>query len=440
MGLNYLICYATIVSIISICAWIRKKNMIYCSLWTANAVSGIFCVLCKVYQDTLVGHSVWHDRWYDLSDTTLWGYLFLILCCWIAFKPFKNFDKSNTLAKLGEEQKTKNFFVLFAYIYVCVAFLFIITSINGIKNTLGISDYGALRTSLFSNGENEGGGAVTSNFIASFALKLCVQFKYLSLFVSFSLIKEKMRTSLAVILIFITFFVYYVNCAASAARGGLLIFLICSFLIGSMFYPYLSKANKRKIIIGASVLAGLVLVFFMAVTISRFADDGGGGNPILRNISFYLGHGPIEFSKITGSLKDFAYGETIIGRLLNHYFGTAYSWTDISIQIGFPQIGAVFVTYLGYMYTDFGIFGCLLFVGTWAWVMNDIIKKRPNSISTFFFFSYYLHYYITGVFTIGRLEYASLITSSLIYFIIRAIEKDPNVRKYFTAKVVVFKR
>lgn len=437
MGLNYLIGYATIICIITLRVWIKKENFIYCSLWTVNAVSGVFCVLCKVYQDTLVGHSAWHDRWYDLSDTTWWGYLFLIICCWIAYKPFKNFNKSNTLEKLGENRKTINCFVIFSYIFICLALLFILTSLNGVKSTLGINDFGALRSSLFSNGENEGSGAVASKFIANVALKLCIQFKYLSIFTAFTLIKEKKRTPLAVLLLFITFFVYYVNCAASAARGGMLIFLICSGLIGSMFFKYLSRANKVKIFIAAGILFGMVFVFFMVVTISRFANDGGGGNPILRNISFYLGHGPIEFSKVTGSLKEFAYGKTIIGRLVSHYFGTPYSWTDISDQIGFPQIGAVFVTFLGYMYTDFGIIGCILFVTIWSRIMNDILRKRPNNISTFFFFSYYLHYYVTGVFTIGRLEYASLITTTIIYLIIRAIELDPRVRSLFTLKFTI---
>lgn len=251
------------------------------------------------------------------------------------------------------------------------------------------------------------------------------------------MLKEKTHKLLSVLIIIVTFFVYYVNCAASAARGGLMIFMICSGLIGMLFFPYLSKANKRKVVIGAGAVGGLVIAFFMIVTISRFGNDGGGGNPILRNISFYLGHGPIEFSKITGSLTDFAYGRTIIGRLISHYFGTYYSWDSICVDIGFPSIGPVFVTYLGYMYTDFGVVGCIVFVSVWAYITNQILKKRPNNVSSFFFFAYYLHYYITGVFTIGRLEYASLITTTLLYFIIRAVELDPRVRRVFSMRIVL---
>ncbi|MBO4701118.1 MAG: oligosaccharide repeat unit polymerase [Lachnospiraceae bacterium] len=429
----YLIIYAIIVCLITIKAYIKKENLIYRALWTMFAVSAVFSVICKLDQGTFVGYGVLHNRWYDLSDTTWWAYALIIVCNLIAFKPLKEFNKNDEIQQFGSDVKMKKFFVEFAYIYLLFSLFYIITSLSIIRGVIGISDFGALRASLFSNSENEGSAVMATNIISKMVFKLCLRFRFLSIFIAFAMIKERTKVYLACLLIADTFFLYYLNCAATAARGGLLIFVFIIGVIGLIFFPYLSKANKRRVFIGGIIIFGIVFLFFMAVTLSRLASDKGGGNLLLRNISFYLGHAPIEFSKITGSLTDFAWGKTILGRLASHFFKTPYSWPTISNQIGFPDIGAVFVTYLGYMYTDFGAVGCIAFVLLWMLFTNYILKKRPNKISTIFFFLYYLSFYVTGNFTVGRLEFAAVTTTFVMYFVIRFIERAPALRRLFTA-------
>lgn len=430
--LIFLIAYALVVCLVTIRAYLKKENLIYRALWTMFAVSAVFCVICKVDQGTFVGYGPQHNMWYDLSDTTWWGYALIILCNFIAFKPIREFNKHDVLRHFGKEKRLQAFFVEFAYIYLLLSVFYIVTSFGIIRGILGVSDFGKLRTSLYSNAENEGGVALANNFVSSFAVKLCLRFRFLSVFVAFSMIKEKVKIPIASLLIADTFFLYYLSCAATAARGGLIIFLFISGIIGLLFYPYLSKANRLRVFVGGIVLLSIVFLFFMAVTISRLASDSGGGNLLLRNVSFYLGHAPIEFSKITGSLTDFAWGKTIVGRLASHFFGTSYNWKSIASQIGFPPIEALFVTYLGYMYTDFGAVGCLAFVSLWMLFLYQIIRKRPYNISTIFFFLYYLSFYVTGNFTVGRLEFAAVVTTFVLYFVIRLIERTPLLRRLFS--------
>ncbi len=398
-------------------------------MWVAYAVSGIFCVLCKIYQKELVGSGISHNMWYDLSDTTLWGYLLITLCCLIAFRPFEVFDKNNALEILGNGCGSRQFYSLYSFAYIFCALVFIALSFSTVRSLLSAGDLGLVRTTLYGNADNESNFVMTTNFVANVCYKLCLQFKYLSVFIAFTMIKEKYKTIQAVALLGLTFFVYYLYATGNAARGGLLIFCFCSLLIGTCFWQYLSKANKRKVIIGASVLFGVVLSFFLAVTISRFGNDGGGGNPLVRNICFYLGHGPIEFSKVTGSLERFAYGKTIIGRLANHYFGTPYSWESVQSQIGYPPLGPVFVTYLGYIYTDFGSIGCIIFFWMWSQFMCKLIRRSPRRISTIFLFLYYLSYFVTGIFAVGRLEYAAMITAFFLFLCIRFVE-DVLLQRY----------
>lgn len=432
MKLSFLIIYAVLMCGLTVRSFFKKKNNIYCSLWIAYSVSAVFCVLCKLYQKDLVGIGYSQNMWYDLSDTTLWGYLLIVLCCLIAFRPFALFDKNNKLVEFGSSKGAKQFFKLYAFGYILCAVIFILLSINTVISLLNIRNFGVIRLSLYSNGENESNFIMTTNFVANVCYKLCLQFKYLSVFVALAMFKEKVSTRLATGLLLSTFFVYYLYANGNAARGGLLIFIFCIMLIGICFFKYMSKNNKRKLLIIVAAIFGVVMSFFIAVTVSRFGNDHGGGNPILRNICFYLGHGPIEFSKITGSLNDFAYGKTIIGRLLNHYFGTPYSWESVQAEIGYPSIGPVFVTYLGYLYTDFGSIGCILFVTLWSQFICRLLRKSPNRISTIFLFLYYLSYFVTGIFAVGRLEYAALITAHLIFFAIRLIEDilKANSSKY----------
>lgn len=437
MELLYLIIYACTLCFITIRAYSKKNNPIYCAIWTAYSVSGVFCVLCKMYQETLVGTGIYHDYWYDLSDTTWWGYLIIIVCNIIAFKPIKIFDSGHSLVDFGVDDKDKRFFILFSYAYIISSLIFILPSIGNILSVFSITDLGELRSSLYANSENEGSVVVASNIVSNFCFKLCLLTKYLAVFNAYVMIKEKMRPILSSFLLIMVFLLVFINSSATAARGGMLIFIYCSGLVGLCFYKYLSKVNRLRIIATATVFLAIVVIFVAQVTMSRFMSDGGGGNPIIRNICFYLGHGPIEFSKITGCLTDFAYGKTIIGRLISHYIGIPYSWETIAYSIGYPNIGALFVTYLGFLYTDFGIVGCILFTFIWSKITYNMIKKRPNNISTIYFFLYYLSFYTTGVFVVGRLEYAALITTTIIYLIMRVIEKDPNMRKYFTCKIIL---
>ena len=422
MGFFYLICYAIITCLITVGAFKKKKNVIYCALWSEYAISSVFCVLCKVYQADLVGFSVMHNKWYDLSDTTWWGYALIIICNLLAFKPIEMFDKNSSIGDIGKCNGTKKYMKAYAYAYILTALFFVILSFDSIKYFLSVSDFGALRSSLYGNNANESTLVMTNNFIANICYKVCNQFKYMSVFVSLLMLKERYHIKIAVSLVFTTFAIYYIYASANAARGGLLIFVFCSFLMVLTFYKYMSPSLKCMLIILCAVCGVVVFSFFLAVTLSRFSTDLNDGNTLLRNISFYLGHGPIEFSKITGSLKSFAYGKTIIGRLLNHYMGTPYSWEKIQLDIGYPSIGPVFTTYLGYIYTDFGVLSCIVFTWLWSYFMCKQLKKHRLRLSSVFVFLYYLSFYVTGNFVVGRLEYAGLITTLIISFIIRCIE------------------
>ena len=418
---SFLLLYALILVGITIYSFKSRKATIYSLMWFAYAVSAVFCVLCKCFQKELVGISPMHNMWYDLSDTTLWGYLLIVFCCFISFRPFYLFNQNNQLDDLGRSKFGRNFCVFYSYMYLIGILIFVILSFSSIKKILSIEDFGALRSALYNNSENESAFVMTSNFIADFCYKMCLQFKYVSVFIAFILIKENIHFKLSLILLISTFSLYYLYAMGNAARGGLLIFVFCIFLLGLTFFRFFPKKSKRIILLLACVIFFVVLILFMVITISRFGDTKVS-NPIIKNICFYLGHGPIEFSKLTGSLEHFSYGKAIGGRLLNHYFGIPYSWETVQKETGYPQIGPVFTTYLGYLYTDFGSIGCIAFCFVWSQLLCLLLKKSHNKLSTIFLFTYYLSYFVTGIFVIGRLEYAAIITKHILFLCILVVE------------------
>lgn len=418
----YIAIYAVVIVFIMASAVIRTNSLAYKVVWIVYAVIATASLACVVFQDQLLGHGGALDYWYNLSHTTLWGYLLLAACCFIAFQPFKAFGANDALASFATSVRDKKLMAIYAYILIAFSIVFICLSAGSISSALHTSDYGALRSDLFGNSENESSLVIATNPLANICFKLCLQFKYLSVFVVCGMLKSNYKKGLAVGLLAFTFFDYYIYTAANASRGGLLIFCLCTLVVIGTFFKYFSPSLKHALRISILVVSVAVFSYIAAVTISRFADDGGGGNAVVRNIAFYLGHAPIEFSRITGSLDHFANGDVILGRLANHYFGSFYSWDILALRIGYPQIGPLFVTYLGFIYCDLGPIGCLIFFSICSFLMNYLIRKCPNRPSTIFIFMYYMHYFITGAFVVGRLEYASLITSLVIWAALRVLE------------------
>lgn len=392
----------------------RRKGKVYTILWMLSAISALFCLLSIIFQSYLIGNSATKQFWYDLSDTTLWGYLLIVLCNYIAFKPFSIIEKRQILTNFGKSNLEKSYMKFFAYGYLLLAFLFILLSFRNIISAFQVSDYGALRTSLYANSDNESTFVMTTNVFANICFKMCLQLKFVSVFVAIIMFKENYKRFLSILLAGVTFFIYFAYASGNAARGGILVFAMITGLILIMVLDSFSKSAKRKIIILVGILGALVVSFFITVSVSRVATDLSGGNLLLKNFVFYLGHGPIEFSRLTGSLNDLAYGKVIIGRLLNHYFGMPYSWEAIQLEIGYPSIGPLFITYLGFLYVDFGIIGCVGFVSIWSILTIKLLKKGRFRLSTAYMFLYYMYYFVQGTFSVGRLEYAALITTTVI--------------------------
>lgn len=421
VGIAYLSVYVVAVWVLLVISFTRGTHWVYRLLWLVYAISATVCLLNVLFQEQLVGRGIMQDMWFDLSNTTWWSYGLLVLCCIIAFRPLTSFDQYSKFERFGIGGRQRQIVVVFAYTYVIVVALYIGLSWGNIVSGLNVADFGDLRMATFANADNESTASMSDNVFGSLFFRVSYQLRCLAMFLAFSLMRRKGRRLIAFLLAGSSSFIVYISSQITAARGGLIVYAICVLLIGMYSLRGIQKVTKKWIYISGGASLFVVFTFFARVTEERFGEEGSSGE-IIRNIFFYMGHAPIEFSTITGSLNHLAWGEVIVGRIMNLYTGASYDWQQIQTDIGYPPIGPVFNTYLGYLYTDFGVVGCIAFVLVWARYMDHLLKVRQNYMSTLFLLGYYLHFFVTGLFAVGRLEFASVITAFGVHMGLRLLE------------------
>lgn len=436
MEIIYLYIYAILQAVIIAHAIRHKKSKMYIFIWTCYFVSAVFCILCKTFQDTLVGRGGLHDEWYNLSDTTLWGYLLIIICNLVAFKPFERYTTHKFIDNYGKRSGDYLILKYTAYGFLFLFFLYLATSANVIVGAFAINDYGALRNALFNNVSHESTAVMSANVIGRLCFKVCWNLKLIVVFCGFVLISKK-KKALGFLLLACDFALVIIQSQINASRGGLLIFLFCALLCAIPIIEQLPKNIKRYLFILACGLAALVVSFILAVSISRLADNTSGGNLLLQNISFYLGHGPIIFSKLTGTLEKLGFGEVIFSRLGNHFF--EFPYRSVSEIVGYPKaLNNLFYTYLGPTYMDFGTLGSIVFYAFWARAITHIMKESRVRLSTVYMFSYYVYFFVSGVFVISPLEFAALITTLLVGILFRLIENTIYNRQRHRGQLYIY--
>ena len=422
MGLLYLYIYTIILLVILIKSIIDKKNSMYCFMWGLYALSGVFCIINKTFQDEIIGNGYSHNQWFDLSDSSLLAFFLIILCCYISFRPLQYYNADRFVNGFEYDQVNKMLLLILSVCYFVFFVTYLATSFSIVVQSFSITDYGSMRDTLYGNANHESTVVISASPIGNICFKICWALRYLIVYVCFILIRNR-RKLIGIIVLICNFFLVYIYSNLNAARGGLLIFLFCAFLFAFPILQKLSKRIKRILLIGAIVIAIVAINFVLGVTVSRTANNQSGNNLVLQNICFYLGHAPIIFSKLFGSLNDFAYGQFTIGRLLNHFFGFSYDIAAIKQQLGYPSVlNYLFSTYLFPIYADFGSIGCVLFFSLSSFLMKKVIKEPKIRLSTVFLFSYYVNFFITGNFVISSLEFASTITTVFIFLVFRLLE------------------
>ena len=237
MGINYLWLYTLLTVLTCVMSFVKRNSLIYRLIWLEYSIIAVCALVCFLFQSVLLGH----------AELLVYWYLLLFACTWLALRPLASFGSGRELVTFGKSETEKQLFLAFTIIYLLAAVAFVALSMSSVKAALSTSDYGSLRSDLYSGTDNESSLVLATNPIASLAFKFCNLFKYIGIVIAFGMMKEKFHPVLAIGLIFTIFGIYYIYASANAARGGLMVFCFCAVILASLLYGFLSPGYRKRI-------------------------------------------------------------------------------------------------------------------------------------------------------------------------------------------------
>lgn len=198
-----------------------------------------------------------------------------------------------------------------------------------------------------------------------------------------------------------------------AARGALLFFVLLVIAIYLIYKDHIPPKSKNALTRLALISGGVMVLYMLAITISRFGEMGEGGSD---SLFYYFGHSMITFNYgLADSLNN-----TFMGtRTFRNFLGMDEDFIfDSDLMLG-THFGTGFTTAIGMLCLDFGFIGTIILGILLPWGLIKMIKL-DNSIGGVFVYVFYLHRMMNGVFTNGSgadTAYLSMIIVYVVLFI-----------------------
>ena len=197
-----------------------------------------------------------------------------------------------------------------------------------------------------------------------------------------------------------------------ASRGGMVALAISIALSFRMFSPAVPKNVVRSMYKLALVIIPLMVVYFIAVSVSRF-EEAKQGNFDSAESSYvmYLGESMLYFDDgVMNGVTEYAEG------------GYLFDIPEKISQIKGDHFGVHFMTFIGCLYLDFGPYGTLIYALLVAAYWRLFMQKKRKGIPELFFLLTYLMYLFNGVFVMGYGYGIQWIEAIFIYIALRVAE------------------
>lgn len=340
----------------------------------------------------------------DVTEVTIFGLFFLVLAYCLFAAPFLRREYV-----FGAEKviSTNRNYYLFALFYIIVTIVSIKCYLPTILNMLGGGfDWGTNRMA-FNNGELS---FPYSNTIEYLCINLSSYLQLVALIVGFKMISEESKKVLGFILLGCGILTDLMASMYNSSRGSILILGMLILGMYVFFNSSFEKNIKRFAIIAGAMISVVVVPYVIEVTVSRFSRSAA-----LNSIIFYFGHAPTTFAANIVTIDKLSWGQYGLGRL----FGvTSFSQSAVG-----GSWGDAFYTFVGWLYIDWGPIGVILIGIAMYFLLNHLTKKETYLISDVFLFFFVYKTLLSGVFVIGR-NYCYTIVSSLIIYVILRIFMD----------------
>ena len=194
-------------------------------------------------------------------------------------------------------------------------------------------------------------------FILNATTPLIMAYSFIGLY------KKKVSTRFALFLIALCFIPPILSSISQGTRGGLFMNMFCFLFFVLVFNKYISRNNKKKLLIFSFLLISVIITYSWLITTERFGSNSKsteGVSSILR----YFGE---AFPNLGFRIWDNVINHPMGKRLFPDFFETTKNalsihesylyWEQIT---GVPVIN--FKTYFGDLYIEYGLIGAFVFI------------------------------------------------------------------------------
>lgn len=311
----------------------------------------------------------------DYSNITLLPYFYLILCFLITIYPIYNYDKSSPTLSLSFNEN-KIIYVVSIFIGICTLLPFLETLIQ-LPNALANSNQ--------LNRIYEERLAGESNEYLSFFGRKFFYFIWLLnnlvpifIFINLMLPSKNKKIILLLCLALITIWLHAMILGGRSKLVQNALYMVIVYFIFKRFlhHDIIVKVNKYGFLIFSVAILGVV-----AVTISRFNNmDSTNMNSIWEWIGLYAGEGSLNFNSSLWYVRDrstegYSTFPLLLSWISGKDFGVADSWA-LSAKLGIS--GNIFYTYVGSIFQDFNVYGTIIFILTFSFLVQKLTKCIRN--------------------------------------------------------------
>lgn len=335
------------------------------------------------------------------SNVTLFPYLFLIMTYTIVFSPFFSKSQGFDVERLYFHINKK--YIMFAAIYIVTAAIAIHYYVPLILQLAQSGTWYENRNALYL-----GTFTYSYTWYEYYALIFSGYLRLLALIVGFAIIRFGRRTLIGMLTIITAFVSGILNAMYTSSRGAIINIVLITVVLYLFFYRNIEK-NKRRFITILMLLGCVAIIpYLIDVTVARFSSGGS-----LDSLINYLGHAPVVFNSGVSPITKHMYGEFAFGNL----FGDKEFYPSI---IG-GTWGTGFYTFVGWLFIDWGWIGTIVVAVIVTLILNHIIRKEKYSISNVYIIFFVYYTLLQGVFVIGRDYCYNIVTSLIIYFVVKII-------------------
>lgn len=209
----------------------------------------------------------------------------------------------------------------------------------------------------------------------------------------------------------------------SIASRGSLFFVVLLFVAVYLIYKESIPKTARKSLKQLALIAGGILTLYMlAITISRFGQMDEGGSDSLFE---YFGHSMLTFNYGVADCLN----QTFMGaRTFRNIIGIDEDFLfDADSMLG-THFGSGFTTTIGMLCLDFGFWGTLVLGLVLPWILLRMIKL-DNSIGGVYVYVFFFHRMMNGVFVNGSGADSAYISMLIVYTVLFIAMKVTGKKK-----------